>query len=99
MTDFRQDRSKKFKKPIAERGNPHGGHGRRVANDISEQFETQTGHPLGERSPTVNSSELSRHMARSRNDPTGVQHTRKGQAQSPRELNINQPEKKRHGHR
>jgi hypothetical protein len=27
------------------------------------------------------------------------QHARKGQAQSPRELNPNQPEKKREGHR
>ena len=99
MTDFRQDRSEKFKKPIAERGNPHGGRGRRVESDIREQFETHTGHPLGERSATVNSDRLSRNMAPSKNDPTGVQHTRKGQAQSPRELNINQPEKKRQGRR
>ena len=99
MSDFRQDRSEKFKKPFPERGNPHGGRGRRVASDISEQFETHTGHPLGERSPTVQSDQMPSNMARSKNDPTGVQHTRKGQAQSPRELNINQPEKKRRGHR
>ena len=99
MTDFRQDRSEKFKKPFVERGNPHGGRGRRVASDISEQFETQTGHPLGERSSTANGDQVPGNMARRRNDPTGVQHTRKGQAQSPRELNINQPEKKRQGRR
>jgi hypothetical protein len=99
MTDFRQDRSRKFKKPFVERGNPHGGGGRRVANDISEQFETHTGHPLGERSATVNSDQVAGNIAPSKNDPTGIQHTRKGQAQSPRELNINQPEKERQGHR
>jgi len=99
MSDFRQDRSEKFKKPFPERGNPHGGRGRRVASDISEQFETHTGHPLGERSATVSGEQMPGTMARSKNDPTGIQHTRKGQAQSPRELTINQPEKKRQGHR
>lgn len=98
MTDYRQDRSDKFKQPIDERGNPHGGHGRRAARDIAEQFETQTGHPLGEQSSTMGEHELGGDMRPSETDPTGVQHTRKGQAQSPRELNLNQPEKKREGH-
>ena len=47
MTDYRQDRSDTFKKPLVERGNPHGGHGRRAQSKLAEQFETQTGRPLG----------------------------------------------------
>lgn len=99
MTDYRQDRSDKFKKPLDERGNPHGGRGRRARQDISEQFETQAGHPLGSRSPNTGDRALTDEARRSDTDPTGVQHTRKGQAQSPRELTLNQPEKKRRGRR
>ncbi len=97
MTDYRQDRSDKFKKPIAERGTPHGGRGRRAAHDISEQFETQTGHPLGERNANTGARARSGTTRARKSDPTGVQHTRKGQAQSPRELTLNQPERKRRG--
>ena len=88
MTDFRQNRSDKFKKQLDERGNPHGGRGRRAANDIAEQFETQTGRPLGE------NAEHQRGGVSPSADLTRDQHSRKGQAQSPRELNLNQPEKK-----
>ena len=90
MTDDRQDRSDKFKKPSAQRGNPHGGRGRRAQNKLAEQFETQTGRPLGGGAETsgrgvpVDSPRLQR-----------GQHARKGQAESPRELNLNQPERKR----
>lgn len=98
MTDYRQVRGDKFKQPIDERGNPHGGHGRRAEHDIAEQFETQTGHLLGDQSAAIGADDLGGDTRPSDTDPTGVQHTRKGQAQSPRELNLNQPEKKRDGH-
>ena len=97
MSDMRQDRSEEFKKPLDERGNPHGGHGRRAENDIAEQFETQTGHPLGAGSSTTPGNEMPVDMPPS-TDREHDQHTRKGQAQSPRELNLNQPEKKREWH-
>lgn len=87
MTDSRQD--------------PHGGHGRRAEKNIAKEFETQTGHPP--REPSDDSSrlrenELAGDMPPSTDSAAG-QHARKGQAQSPRELNLNQPEKKRDGHR
>ena len=77
---------------------PHGGHGRRAEHDIAEQFETQTGHLLGDQSAAIGADDLGGDTRPSDTDPTGVQHARKGQAQSPRELNLNQPEKKRDGH-
>ncbi len=98
MSDIRQDRSDEFKKPIEERGNPHGGRGRRAEQDIAEQFETQTGHPLGEAGPNTSGDQVSGDMP-GNTDLQREQHARKGQAQSPRELNLNQPEKKREGHR
>jgi len=92
MTDNRQDRTDKFKKPLAERGNPHGGRGRRAQSKLDEQFETQTGHPLGgaDTSGRTTPADAPRdtHLQRD-------QHARKGQAQSPRELTLNQPERKR----
>jgi hypothetical protein len=99
MSDFRQDRSEKFKQPITERGNPHGGHGRRAEHDIAEQFETQTGHPLGERAAGAAPGERPPTDAPRDTDLQRGQHARKGQAESPRELNLDQPEKKREGHR
>ncbi len=96
MTDYRQDRSDKFKKPFPERGNPHGGHGRRAERDIEEQFESQTGHPLGEQSSNQRGDKLVGDLPPN-TDLTHDQHSRKGQAQSPRELNLNQPEKKKKG--
>jgi hypothetical protein len=98
MTDFRQDRSEKFKDQLDERGNPHGGHGRRAEKDLEEHFETQTGHPLGESGGVVSGDRMPNNMP-GQTDLQRDQHARKGQAQSPRELNLNQPEKKREGHR
>jgi len=98
MSDIRQDRSEQFKKPLDERGNPHGGHGRRVEHDIAEQFETHTGNPLGQPGAGTSGDVVSGDMP-ARADMQRGQHARKGQAQSPRELNPNQPEKKREGHR
>jgi hypothetical protein len=99
MSDFRKDRSDKFKKPFPERGNPHGGHGRRARQKMAEQFETQTGHPLGE-PPTA--APAGRRIPAEQSRAADVQrgqHARKGQAQSPRELNLNQPEPRRKRHR
>jgi len=93
MTDHRQDRSDKFKQPIAERGNPHGGRGRRAEKNLAEQFETQTGHPLG-----AGNDDTSGQAPLNAPPAKGImrgQHARKGQAQSPGELNLNQPERKR----
>ncbi len=98
MTDYRQDRSDKFKKPLDERGNPHGGHGRRATRDIEEQFESQTGHPLGDQTSNQRGDKLAGDLPPN-TDLTRDQHSRKGQAQSPREENLNQPEKKREGRR
>lgn len=93
MTDYRKDRSDKFKKPIAERGNPHGGRGRRAQSKLAEQFETQTGRPLGE-GADASGSRGPAATSRGTNLQHG-QHARKGQAESPRELNLNQPERKK----
>jgi hypothetical protein len=97
MTDFRQDRGDKFKQQLNERGNPHGGRGRRAENNIAEQFETHTGHPLGENASNQRGDQLAGDLPPN-TDLTRDQHARKGQAQSPRELNLNQPEKKVEGH-
>ena len=99
MTDFRQDRSDEFKKPFPERGNPHGGHGRRAKNDIAEQFETQTGRPLGEQPAGTTSGRRSPPDMSRKTDLQRGQHARKGQAESPRELNPNQPKRHRKGNR
>lgn len=98
MADSRKKNGNKSEKRPDERGNPHGGHGRRAERDLAEQFESQTGHPLGEGSSAAGSHELPADMPPD-TDRQHDQHTRKGQAQSPRELNLNQPEKKREGHR
>jgi len=99
MSDFRQDRSDEFKKPLTERGNPHGGRGRRAEAHMAEQFETQTGHPLGEQPGEAPSGERAPTEMPRDTDLQRGQHARKGQAESPRELNLNQPEKHREGRR
>lgn len=97
MADFRQQKSKQFSKPLTERGNPHGGHGRRASKDIAEQFETQTGRELGEHGGSAR-ARGSDEKSTGRGVERG-QHARAGQAESPRELTLNQPEKKRRGSR
>ena len=97
MSDHRQDKSDRFKTNPAERGSPHGEHSRRGEQEIEEEFETQTGHPLGSQSSTTPSNQMPSDLPPN-TDLQRDQHTRKGQAQSPRELNLNQPEKKREGH-
>src|SRR3954468_2945030 len=106
MSDIREDRNHKFDQ-LAERGNPHGGRGRRAERNMSEEFTTQTGHPLGasgvsSSNSSANSNSSSTHGDRElsgdmppNTDLSRAQHARQGQAQSPRELTLNQPEKKR----
>jgi hypothetical protein len=98
MTDFRQDRSDEFKGPYPERSNPHGGRGRRAERNIAEEYTTQTGHPMTEQSSVAPGAQMPVDMP-ANTDPQREQHTRKGQAQSPRELTLNQPEKKRKGNK
>lgn len=90
MTDDRRNRSDKSRNASAERGNPHGGRGRRARANIAEQFETQSGRPLGGGADTSG-----RHMSADTPRLQRGQHARTGQAESPRELNLNQPERKR----
>jgi hypothetical protein len=94
MADYRQAKNKHFKQPRDERGNPHGGHGRRAERNLAEQFETQTGHPLGSQKGALPGGRLAGDLPRD-TDLTHDQHARKGQAQSPREVTLNQPEKKK----
>lgn len=96
MTDMRQDRSDKFKNPPAEDRTAESGHGRTAEREIEKEFETQTGHPPGGSSSEGRDEVLPGDLPP--NTAHHGQHARKGQAESPRELNINQPEKKREGH-
>lgn len=93
MSDFRQNKSDRFKKPLNERGNPHGGRGRRAQHDLAEQVETQTGHPLGSVEGSLGGTRTRGDLPRT--DLSHDQHARKGQAESPREATLNQPEKKK----
>ena len=97
MTDMRQDRSDKFKNPPAEGASAHGGKGRGAEREIAEQFETETGHPPGGTASDGRGDILPGDLPPDTEVHHG-QHARKGQAESPRELNLNQPEKKREGH-
>lgn len=67
-------------------------HDRDLANEIGDEYESTTGHPMGSRSPTKPGDEMPVDMPP---NTEREQHTRKGQAQSPRELTHNEPEKKR----
>ena len=66
----------------------------RAARDIAEKMEEGAGHPVGTRSASQPGSEMPVDMPRN-TDMQREQHARKGQAQSPRELTLNQPEKKK----
>jgi hypothetical protein len=61
-------------------------------DEIEQAYVEGTGHPSGGRSG-AGGDQMPVDMP-GNTDPQREQHTRKGQAQSPRELNINQPEKK-----
>jgi hypothetical protein len=87
------DRDQDASSPDAPRTNPHGGHGRSAAREIAEQYTTETGHPPGG-SSAAPANQMPVDMPPNTN-PTLEQHSRKGQAQSPREETLNQPEKKR----
>lgn len=77
--------------------------GQNAAREIEEQIETRSGHPTSSGRDDSGAA-----AAGGRNPdademlgvaPRANQHARKGQAESPRELTPNQPEKKREGHR
>lgn len=67
---------------LNERGNTHGGRGRRAEQNIADDRIDEGTH--------------ARITPPRIDDPTHDQHARKGQAESPRELTLNQPEKKKH---
>ena len=66
--------------------------GNRRGDEIEEAYLESTGHPSGGRSE-ARGDRMPADMP-GNTDPQREQHTRKGQAQSPRELTPNQPEKK-----
>lgn len=74
------------------------GGGRNVARDIEREVETRSGHPTSgtegqqaDGSNRTNEETADEFLGVS---PRSHQHARKGQAESPRELNLNQPERK-----
>ena len=78
------------------------GKGSNRARQVEQEIEKRVGHPTS--IPPEDLSESSEAREARADEESGVaprshQHARKGQAESPREVNINQPEKKREGHR
>jgi hypothetical protein len=73
------------------------GSGANTAREIEEQIETRVGHPTGDQGGSADESRMREERADEflGVSPRSHQHARKGQAESPRELNPNQPEKKR----
>jgi len=74
--------------------------GEEKAREIEEQIETRSGHPTSA-GQDAESAGTGRDLGAEffGASPRANQHARKGQAESPRELTQNQPEKKREGHR
>jgi hypothetical protein len=66
----------------------------RAAREIAQEMEAGAGHPVGTPGATRPGSEMPVDMPRN-TDMMREQHARKGQAESPRELTLNQPEKKK----
>jgi hypothetical protein len=81
---------------VTEKGH---GTGKNAAREIEEQVETRTGHPTSRPhdEASAETGETRENLAAEflGVSPRSHQHARKGQAESPRELNLNQPEKKR----
>lgn len=74
------------------------GQGTGAGRAIGEELESGAGHPVGGRNAQSSDRAMPEHMPPS-TDTEHWQKDRKGQAQSPRELNLDQPEKKKEGHR
>lgn len=93
MRDSRDERNDdaddRARQRLNERGNTHGGRGRRAEHDIADGSRDERGG-----APGVEPDALISHPRI--DDMTHDQHARKGQAESPRELTLNQPEKKKH---
>ena len=75
-----------------DEGQNRSGQGDASADDIERAIVEGTGHPTGG-SGGGRGDRLQADMP-ANTDPQREQHTRKGQAQSPRELTHNEPEKK-----
>jgi hypothetical protein len=78
------------------------GKGSNTARQVEEEIEKRVGHPTSVPPEDLpESTEVREAQADERLGvaPRSHQHARKGQVESPREVNINQPEKKREGHR
>ena len=76
------------------------GGGQKAAREIDREVEARTGHPTSgaEDEKTAQPKRSNEELADEffGVSPRSHQHSRKGQAESPRELNPNQPERK-HG--
>jgi hypothetical protein len=74
--------------------------GRNTEREIAGEYERRMGHPMPDRNENDEGGSIAvpgdpgPNMA-----PRSNQHARQGQAESPRELTLNQPEKKKEGHR
>lgn len=78
------------------------GKGSNAARQVEREIETRVGHPTSVPPEDLPESTAAREAQADELlgvAPRSHQHARKGQAESPREVNINQPEKKREGHR
>jgi hypothetical protein len=77
--------------------------GQNTAREIEDQIETRSGHPTSSGQEEAGAGSAGTRDAMADEllgvSPRSHQHSRKGQAESPRELTTNQPEKKREGHR
>jgi len=77
--------------------------GQNTAREIEEQIETRSGHPTSSGREDADADSAGTRAATADEllgvSPRSHQHSRKGQAESPRELTTNQPEKKRDGNR
>jgi hypothetical protein len=79
------------------------GGGQSAGREIEHEIETRTGHPTSAGGEDGN-ADANQSKEQQADEFLGVsprshQHARKGQAESPRELNLNQPEPKHHKNR
>ena len=76
----------------------HKGGGQNAAREIEREIETRSGHPTSEpgRQQDAGANRANEETADELLgvSPRSHQHARKGQAESPREMNLNQPERK-----
>jgi hypothetical protein len=73
--------------------------GRGTEREIDQAAETATGHPISAAEGGARGDVLSGDMPPHDTNPERMQHSRKGQAQSPRELTHNEQPKQKEGHK